>query len=60
MSRHACQRRSVVRPKQTRESLGPDPATAPSKVTVAAVNRILKELGFPLIRQADVAPLRAA
>jgi uncharacterized protein YuzE len=34
--------------------------TAPSKVTVTAVNRILKELGFPLIRQADLAPLRAA
>jgi len=34
--------------------------TAPSKVTVAAVNRVLKELGFPLIKQADLAPLRAA
>ena len=34
--------------------------TAPSKVTVAAVNRILKELGFPPIKQADLAPLRAA
>jgi uncharacterized protein YuzE len=34
--------------------------TAPRKVTVAAVNRILKELGFPLIKQADLAPLRAA
>ena len=34
--------------------------TAPSKVTVPAVNRILKELGFPPIKQADLAPLRAA
>ncbi len=34
--------------------------TAPSKVTVAAVDRVLKELGFLLINQADLAPLRAA
>ena len=34
--------------------------TAPSKVTVAAVNRVLKEVGSPLIKQADRAPLRAA
>lgn len=34
--------------------------TAPSKATLTAVNRVLKELGFPLIKQADLAPLRAA
>jgi len=34
--------------------------TAPSKVTVVSVNRVLKELGFPLLHRADLAPLRAA
>ena len=34
--------------------------TAPSKVTVTAVNRALKELGFPPLKPADLAPLRAA
>lgn len=34
--------------------------TAPSKATAAAVNRVLKVLGFPPITQADLAPLRAA
>jgi len=34
--------------------------TAPSKVTVTGVNRLLKELGFPPVKQADLAPLRAA
>jgi len=34
--------------------------TAPSKATVTAVNRVLKELGFPTIKRADLAPLRAA
>jgi len=34
--------------------------TAQSKVTVAAVNRIPKELRFPLVKRADLAPLRAA
>lgn len=34
--------------------------TAPSKVTLPSVNRVLKELGFPRIEQADFAPLRAA
>lgn len=34
--------------------------TAPAKATVAAVNRILKDLGFPSITRADLAPLRAA
>jgi len=34
--------------------------TAPSKVTAAGINRVLKELGFPPVKQADLAPLRAA
>jgi uncharacterized protein YuzE len=34
--------------------------TAPSRVTVAAVTRVLKELGLPLIKRPDLAPLRAA
>ena len=34
--------------------------TAPNKATAAVVNRALRELGFPPIKQADVAPLRAA
>jgi len=34
--------------------------TAPSKATLAAVNRILRELDFAPITQADLAPLRAA
>lgn len=34
--------------------------TAPGKATLAAVNRILKELDFPPITRADLAPLRAA
>lgn len=34
--------------------------TAPGKATATAVNRVLKELGFPSITQADLAPLRAA
>ena len=34
--------------------------TAPSKATVTAVNRVLKEFGLPPMNQADLAPLRAA
>ena len=34
--------------------------TAPSKATAVMVNRVLRELGFPPIKQADLAPLRAA
>ena len=34
--------------------------TAPTKVTLAAVNRALKELGIPPVKPADLAPLRAA
>jgi len=34
--------------------------TAPSKVTLAALNRILRRLGEDTLRRADVAPLLAA
>jgi hypothetical protein len=34
--------------------------TAPSKVSVAEIDRVLKELGFPPVKQSDLAPLRAA
>ncbi|MEW6112512.1 MAG: DUF2283 domain-containing protein [Thermodesulfobacteriota bacterium] len=34
--------------------------TAPAKVTTTGINRVLKELGFPPIKQSDLAPLRAA
>ena len=34
--------------------------TAPTKLTLAAPNRVLRKLGFPAIRRADLAPLRAA
>jgi len=34
--------------------------TAPTKITVIAINRVLRELGFPTIRKEDLAPLRAA
>lgn len=34
--------------------------TAPSKATPAALNRVLRLLGFPPIKQAYLAPLRAA
>jgi len=34
--------------------------TAPGKVTVAALNRILKSLGHSGVHRADLAPLRAA
>ncbi len=34
--------------------------TAPSRVTLSAVNRALKHLGFPPVKTADLAPLRAA
>lgn len=34
--------------------------TAPSKVTLTALNRILKRLGFPRVNRADLAPLLAA
>ncbi len=34
--------------------------TAPSKVTLAVLNRVLRELGIPPAKRADLAPLRAA
>jgi uncharacterized protein YuzE len=34
--------------------------TAPAQLTVAALNRILRELGCAPVRRADLAPLRAA
>ncbi len=34
--------------------------TAPSKVTLAALNRVLRSLGFPPLKRADLAPLLAA
>ncbi len=34
--------------------------TAPGKATAADINRVLKELGFPPVKQAELAPLRAA
>lgn len=34
--------------------------TAPSKISLAAINRVLKRLGFATIKRADLAPLLAA
>jgi len=34
--------------------------TAPTMVTLAGVNRVLKELGFPLLKRSELKPLRAA
>ena len=34
--------------------------TAPSKITVIALNRVLRELGMPTIKRADLEPLKAA
>lgn len=34
--------------------------TAPSKVTLAVLNRILRDLGISPAKRADLAPLRAA
>jgi uncharacterized protein YuzE len=34
--------------------------TAPEQLTLATLNRLLKELGFAPVRRADLAPLRAA
>jgi uncharacterized protein YuzE len=34
--------------------------TAPSKISLAAINRVLKTLGFATIKRADLAPLLAA
>jgi len=34
--------------------------TAPGKVTLAAVNRVLRELGFSALKRSELAPLLAA
>ncbi len=34
--------------------------TAPGKLTLAAINRVLRKLGVAAVRRADLAPLRAA
>jgi uncharacterized protein YuzE len=34
--------------------------TAPSKLSMAALNRVLKDLGCPPLRREDFSPLRAA
>jgi hypothetical protein len=34
--------------------------TAPGKVSVAALNRVLRRLGMPTVTRDDLAPLRAA
>ena len=34
--------------------------TAPSQLTVAGLNRVLRDLGFAPVRRGDLAPLRAA
>jgi Protein of unknown function (DUF2283) len=34
--------------------------TAPAKLSMAALNRVLRRLGLPLVTRADLAPLRAA
>ncbi len=34
--------------------------TSPSAITLAAINRVLRELGVPALRKADLAPLLAA
>jgi uncharacterized protein YuzE len=34
--------------------------TAPSKLTLSALNRVMRELGLPAVTRADLAPLRAA
>jgi hypothetical protein len=34
--------------------------TAPTKVSLAAMNRVLRTLGQPLLRREEFAPLRAA
>jgi hypothetical protein len=33
---------------------------APEKLTLAALNRVLRDLGFPPAKRADLAPLKAA
>ena len=34
--------------------------TTPGALSIAAFNRVLREIGFPAVKRADVAPLKAA
>jgi uncharacterized protein YuzE len=34
--------------------------TAPTKISLTTLNRVLRELGFPPLKRADFAPLHAA
>ena len=34
--------------------------TAPTRLSLAAINRVLRDLGLPEVKRADLAPLRAA
>jgi len=34
--------------------------TAPTKLSLAAINRVLRQLGFSPVNRSDLAPLRAA
>jgi hypothetical protein len=34
--------------------------TAPAKLSLAALNQVLRELGFPPVKRADLAPVLAA
>jgi len=34
--------------------------TAPGRISVASLNRVLRGLGLPVVRKDDLAPLRAA
>ncbi len=34
--------------------------TAPTRLSVTALNKVLRELGFPLVTRADLAPVLAA
>jgi len=34
--------------------------TAPTKISLITLNRVLRELGFPPLKRADLAPLHAA
>jgi hypothetical protein len=34
--------------------------TAPSKISIAAINRVFRKLGLPTIKSSDLAPLLAA
>jgi uncharacterized protein YuzE len=34
--------------------------TAPDKLSLTALNRVLRDLGFPVVKRVDLTPLRAA